>query len=72
MRTSMVRYVILRRFLREIPPWISFRDPQVLAWLTPKRGNLRGVANPDLATWGPDLSKEYSPADVPEAMEMTD
>ena len=68
----MVRYVIFCRFLQEIPPWISFRNPRVSAWLTPKRGHLRGVATPDPATWGPDISKEYFPADVPEATGMTD
>ena len=64
--------MIFRRCLREIPPWISLRDPRVPAWLTPKRGNLRGVATPDLATWGPDISKEYLPADVPEATGIAD
>ena len=38
----------------------------------PKEGNLRGVATPDPATWVPDLPKEYLPADVPEAAELTD
>ena len=68
----MVRYMILRRFLREIPPWISFRDSQVSAWLTPKVGHLRGVATPDLATWSPEQSTEYSSADVPAATGITD
>ena len=63
--TNMVRYVILRRFLQDIPPWISFRDSQVSAWLTPKGGHLRVVATPDLATWSPEHSTEYSSADVP-------
>ena len=68
----MVRYVILRRFLREIPPWISFRDLQVLAWLTPKGGHIRGVATPDLATWFPEHFTEYLSADVPVATVITD
>ena len=67
----MVRYVTLRRFLREIPPWISFRDSQVSAWLTPKGGYLRGVTTPDLATWSPEHSTEYSSADVPAATVIT-
>ena len=53
----MVCYVILRRFLREIPPWIYFRDPQVSDWLTLKGGHLYGVATPELATWGNEHSK---------------
>ena len=68
----MVRYVILCRFLREIPSWISFRDPRVLAWLTLKGGHIRGITTPDLATWGPEHLTEYLPADVPAATGMTD
>ena len=68
----MVRYMILRRFLREIPPRISFRDLRVLAWTTPRWGNLRGVATPDPATWGFDLPTKYLTADVPVATELTD
>ena len=68
----MVCYVILRRFLREIPPRISFCDLRVSAWTTPPRGHLRGVATPDPATWGFDLPTKYSTADVPAAMELTD
>ena len=45
---------------------------QVLAWLTPKGGHLRGVATPDLATWGPEYSTEYLSADVPAATGITD
>ena len=55
----MVRYVILRRFLREIPPSISiFRQFRPSAWLTPKRRFLHGVDTPDLATWSPNHEKE--------------
>ena len=72
MRTKMVRYVILRRFLQEISPRISFRDLQVSAWTTPRRGHLRGVATPDQETWGFDLPTEYSTADVPAATELKD
>ena len=72
MRTKMVRYVILRRFLQEIPPLIYFRDLRVSAWTTPPRGHLRGFANPDPATWGFDLPTEYSTADVTEAKELKD
>ena len=71
-RTSMVWYVILHRFLQEIPPWISFRDIHVSAWTTPRRGHLRGVATPDPATWGFELPTEYSTADVPTVTEFTD
>ena len=67
----MVRYVVLRRFLREIPPWISFHDSQVSAWLTPKGGHLRGVDTPDLATWSPEHSTDYSSSDVPTATGIT-
>ena len=68
----MVRYVILRRFLREIPPRISFRDLRVSAWTTPRRGHLRGIATTDPATWGFDLPTKYSTANVPAATELTD
>ena len=68
----MVRYMILRRFLREIPPWVSFRDSQVSAWLTPKGVHMRGVATPNLATWVPEHSTEYPSADVPVATGITD
>ena len=68
----MVRYVILRIFLREIPPWISFRNPQVPAWLTPKGGHIQGFTNPDLATRGPEHLTEYPSADVPAATGITD
>ena len=68
----MVRYVILRRFLQEIPSWISYRDPWVSAWITPKGGHIRGAATPYLATWGPEHLTEYLPADVPAATGMTD
>ena len=68
----MVRYVVLRRFLQEIPPWISFRNPQVSDWITLKGGHIRGVATPDLSTWGPENLTEYSSADVPAAMGITD
>ena len=68
----MVRYVILRRFLQEIPPLIYFRDLRVSAWTTPRRGNLRGVTTPDPATWVFDLPTEYSTDDVPAATELTD
>ena len=39
----MVRYVILRRYLREIPTQISFRNTRISAWFTPRKGHLRGV-----------------------------
>ena len=68
----MVRYVFLRRFLREIPPWISFRAPQASAWLSPKGGHLRGVDTPDVATWSPKHYTVYSSAEVPTVMEITD
>ena len=71
-RTSIVCYVIFHRFLREIPPWISFCDPRVSAELTPKRGHLRGVATQDPETWGPDISKEYLPSNVPGLTGITD
>ena len=71
-RTSMVCYVILRRFLWEIPPRISFRDIRVSAWATPRRGHIRGIANPDPATWGFELPTEYSTSEVPAATELTD
>ena len=51
----MVRYVILRRLLQEIPPLISFRNTRFSAWLTPRKGHLRGVKLPSPATWSPDL-----------------
>ena len=71
MRTSTVRYVILCRFLWEIPPRIYFREIRVSAWATPQRGHIRSVATPDPATWGFDLPIEYSTADVPAATELT-
>ena len=50
----MVRCVILRRLLQEIPPLISFRNTHFPAWLTPRKGHLRGVKLPSPATWSPD------------------
>ena len=47
----MVRYVILRRNLREIPPHISFQPARMSAWLFAKRDHLHGVQNPAPATW---------------------
>ena len=49
----MVRYVILRRFLREIPPKISLRNTYISAWLTPQQGHLQGVHIPDAVFWIP-------------------
>ena len=49
-QTSMVCYAILCRFLWDIPHRITFRDICVLAWDTPQRGHLHGVATPDPAT----------------------
>ena len=68
----MVRYVVLRRFLQEIPSRISFRDPRVSAWLTPKGGHLRGVATPALADWGAGLLPKNLFDGVPAATETDD
>ena len=68
----MVRYAILRKFLQELPLWVSFRDPRVSDWFTPRGGHLREVAIPDLATWGAGLLPKYLSAEVPAATELTD
>ena len=68
----MVRYVILRKFLQELPLWVSFRDPRGSDWLTPRGGHLREVAIPDLATWGAGLLPKDLSAEVPAATELTD
>ena len=49
--SSMVRYIILRRNLKEIPPHISFRPARLSAWLFAKRGFLHSIQTPDPATW---------------------
>ena len=49
----MVRYAILHRFLREIPPKISLWNTCISAWLTPRQGHLRGVKIPDAESWSP-------------------
>ena len=53
--SSMVRYIILRRNLKEIPPYIYFRPARLSAWLFVKRGFLHSIKTPDPATW-------YSPS----------
>ena len=52
---TMVGYVILCRYLREIPPQISFRNNRSSVWFTPQKGNLRGVKIPSQAPWSPDI-----------------
>ena len=47
----MVRYVILRKILREVPPYISFRPTRLSAWIFAKGGHIHSVQNPDPATW---------------------
>ena len=49
----MVRYAILLRHLREIPPQISFRNTRFSAWLTPQKGHLRDVKLLSPAAWSP-------------------
>ena len=49
--SSMVRYVILRRNLRDVPPHISFRPARLSAWLFAKGGHLHSVQTPAPATW---------------------
>ena len=49
----MVRYVILRRFLRDIPPKISLRNTYISVWITPRRGHLQGVNISDASSWIP-------------------
>ena len=49
----MVRYAILRRHLREIPPQNSFCNTRFSAWFTPRKGHLRGVKLPSPAAWSP-------------------
>ena len=49
--SSMVRYIILRRNLKEIPPHIFFRPARLSAWLFAKRGFLHSIQPPDPATW---------------------
>ena len=51
----MVRYVILRRLLHEIPTLVSFRNTRFSAWFTLPEGYLRGVKLPIPAPWSPDL-----------------
>ena len=52
---TMVRYVILRRLLHEIPRLVSFRNPRFSAWFTPRKDHLRGVTLPSPAPWSPNL-----------------
>ena len=47
----MVRYVILRKILREVPPYISFRPTRLSAWIFAKGGHIHSVQTPDPATW---------------------
>ena len=49
----MVCYVILRRFLRDVPPKLSFWNTCISARLTPQQGHLRGVKFPDSTIWKP-------------------
>ena len=51
----MVRYVILRKCIHEIPPLVSFHNTCFLAWFTPQKGRLRGVKLPSPEPWSPDL-----------------
>ena len=53
----MVRHLILRQFICNIPSKRSFRNNRILAWTTPRRGNLRGVKFPDPTTWKTDPNK---------------
>ena len=59
LKPTMVWYVILRRYLQEIPPQISFRNTRFSAWFTPRKGHLRGVKLPSLAPWSPDLKPTH-------------
>ena len=52
---TMFQYVILRRYLREIPPQISFRNTRFSAWFAPRKGHLLEVKLPSLEPWIPDL-----------------
>ena len=61
--TSMVCYVILRRFLREIPSWISFRDPRVSAWLTPGGEDIYVASPPQI--WQPGAPEYYQRTCLP-------
>ena len=70
--TSMVRYVILRKFRQELPLWVSFRDPRGSDWFAPRGGHLREVAIPDIATWGAGLLPKDLSAEVPAVTELTD
>ena len=49
----MVRYLILRQFIHDISPKISFRNNRISAWTTSRRGHIRGVKFPDPTTWNP-------------------
>ena len=49
--SSMVRYVILHKILREVPPYTSFRPNRLSAWLFAKGGHIHSVQTPDPATW---------------------
>ena len=49
----MVRYVILRQLLREIPQRISPQNTRISAWIKPRRGHIGGVKIPDSTIWSP-------------------
>ena len=64
--SSMVRYVILRKNLQEIPSSISFRPARLSAWLFAKRGFLHSVPTPDPATWcSPSTDSPLRPEPLP-------
>ena len=56
---SMVRYVILRKNLQKVPPYISFRPARLSAWLFAKGGHIHGVQTPYPETWS-TLSTEFT------------
>ena len=60
----MVCYVILRQFLREIPPKISPWNTWISTWLTQRRGHLRGVKIPDSEIWSPFSKYKQSIGDA--------
>ena len=53
----MFQYLILRQFIRNVPPKLSFWNTPISAWTTPRRGNLRGVKFPEPTNWKPDSNK---------------
>ena len=68
MTIVMVRYVILRRFLCDIPPKLSFWNTCISAWLTLQQGNLRGVQFPDSTIWKPVSNNNQSWDDIVHTM----